>query len=60
MFRCNHDHQGAHYLSLLNVNFNTFLKTLYISWCKNFDNIKVHGTTVKKRRRIVKIFPATF
>jgi hypothetical protein len=22
MFRCNHHPQGAHYLSLLNVNFN--------------------------------------
>jgi len=30
-----------------NVNFNTpFKKNLNISWCKNFDNIKKHGTTL--------------
>jgi len=36
--------------SCFNVNINTHFKTnLGISWCKNFDNIKMHGTTVKKK-----------
>jgi len=30
------------------LNFNTTpFQNLSISWCKNFDNIKMHGTTVK-------------
>jgi hypothetical protein len=37
-------HVGA----VLNVNFNTpFKKNLSINWCKNFNIIKMHGTTVK-------------
>jgi hypothetical protein len=34
--------------SCFNVNFNTPFKNLCISWCKNFDNIKMNGTAVKK------------
>ena len=60
MFRCNHHPQGAHFLSLLklrllkqsikmvNINFNTPLKKL-VHRCENFNNIKMHGTTVKNK-----------
>jgi len=27
-------------------------KNLCISWCKNFDNIKMHGKTVKKKTQV--------
>jgi hypothetical protein len=36
--------------SCFNVNFNTpFKKNLSICWCKNFDNIKMHGMTEKNK-----------
>ena len=38
------------YGSCFNVYFNIPLKkNLCISWCKNFDNIRMHGTTVKRK-----------
>jgi len=36
-------HVGA----VFNVNFSIHFKNSCISWCKNFDNIKMNGTTVK-------------
>jgi hypothetical protein len=35
--------------SCFNVNFNTSFKNLFITWCKSFDNIKMHGTAVGKK-----------
>jgi hypothetical protein len=33
---------------MVRVNFNIPLEIVCISWCKNFDNVKMHGTTVEK------------
>jgi hypothetical protein len=34
--------------SCFSVILILLLKTLFICWCKIFDNIKMHGTTVEK------------
>jgi hypothetical protein len=42
-------HVGTVSMSILIL----LLKNLCISWCKDFDNIKMHGAAVKKIRGFV-------